>query len=154
MDATPILEKVAKAMSKIKLEAIMIGNAAAALHGAPITTLDFDFMFRESKPNLNKLDLLAKELNATISQPYMPLSDMFRIENQELQLDFLQMIDGIKSFASLRSRATYVEFDKQKISIASLEDIIKSKKAAHRDKDMAVINILEKTLTEVKNERS
>jgi hypothetical protein len=33
----------------------MVGNAAAALHGAPVTTLDIDFMFRKNPTNMRKL---------------------------------------------------------------------------------------------------
>ena len=47
MDAGPLLDSVAVALAEVKLEAILIGNAAAAIQGAPVTTMDFDFMFRE-----------------------------------------------------------------------------------------------------------
>ena len=52
MNAAPLLSSVVTALSAVGLEAILIGNAAAALHGAPVTTLDFDFMFRETSANL------------------------------------------------------------------------------------------------------
>jgi hypothetical protein len=52
MNAAPLLNSVVTALSAVGLEAILIGNAAAALHGAPVTTLDFDFMFRETCANL------------------------------------------------------------------------------------------------------
>ena len=35
MDAAPVLKAIARALHKARLEAIMVGNAAAALHGAP-----------------------------------------------------------------------------------------------------------------------
>jgi hypothetical protein len=53
MDAAPLLGEVAKAMRKADLEAVLIGNAAAAIHGAPVTTIDFDFYFRKTARNLS-----------------------------------------------------------------------------------------------------
>lgn len=47
MDARPTLFTLARLFDEEGLEAVMIGNAAAALHGAPVTTLDFDFLFRK-----------------------------------------------------------------------------------------------------------
>ena len=46
MDAAPLLVRLLQAFDAAKLETVLIGNAAAAIHGAPVTTLDFDFMFR------------------------------------------------------------------------------------------------------------
>jgi hypothetical protein len=48
MDASPILRDALGALNRARLEAVMIGNAAAALHGAPVTTIDVDFMFRDT----------------------------------------------------------------------------------------------------------
>lgn len=48
MDASPSLVEVLDALQQVRLEAILIGGAAAALQGAPITTIDFDFHFRAS----------------------------------------------------------------------------------------------------------
>jgi hypothetical protein len=52
MNAEPLLNRVAKVLAEHRLETVMIGNAAAALHGAPVTTLDIDFMFRKTPANL------------------------------------------------------------------------------------------------------
>jgi hypothetical protein len=46
MDAKPLLVEVARQLRAANLEAVLIGNAAAALQGAPVTTVDFDFLFR------------------------------------------------------------------------------------------------------------
>jgi hypothetical protein len=59
-------------MQKHGLEAILIGNAGAAIHGAPVTTIDFDFMFRDTPDNMRKLKAVAKELKAVILRPYYP----------------------------------------------------------------------------------
>jgi len=52
MDARPILFTLARVLDEEGLEAVMIGNAAAALHGAPVASLDFDFLFRKTPGNL------------------------------------------------------------------------------------------------------
>ena len=35
MDAAPLLQSVVAALAEVRLEAILIGNAAAAIQGAP-----------------------------------------------------------------------------------------------------------------------
>lgn len=134
MNAQPLLARIAAALSKEKLEAILVGNAGAALHGAPVTTLDFDFVFRATPLNLAKLKRVAKSLGAVIMRPYYPVSNLYRLESPEqaLQLDFMPRISGVSSFNGLRARATQVTFGTATLQVASLEDIIKSKKAANR----------------------
>ena len=34
---------------------VMVGNAAAAIQGAPVTTVDIDFLFRKTPVNVKKL---------------------------------------------------------------------------------------------------
>jgi hypothetical protein len=48
MDAAPILARIVELLERHRLEAILIGNAAAALQGAPVTTIDIDFLFRRN----------------------------------------------------------------------------------------------------------
>src|SRR5438105_2078840 len=150
MNAEPLLNRIAKVFAEHRLEAVMIGNAAAALHGAPVTTLDIDFMFRKTSLNLKKLKAVAHSIGATILKRYYPVSDLFRVINddQGLQLDFMSQIHGIKSFEGLRSHSTQVQFGEHSLKVASLADIIKSKRATGRDRDKAVLDILEKTLDE------
>jgi hypothetical protein len=156
MNAEPLLNKVAKALADCRLEAVMIGNAAAALHGAPVTTLDVDFMFRKTPGNLKKLKALAHSLEASIFKPYYPVSDLFRVVNddQGLQLDFMAKVDGVRSFESLRSRAVTVAFGAHGLKIASLADVVKSKRVAGRARDVAVLEILQKTLDEQENSKT
>jgi hypothetical protein len=40
MDARPVLFRIARLLAEHRLEAVLIGNAAAALQGAPVTTVD------------------------------------------------------------------------------------------------------------------
>ena len=152
MNASPLLVKIAMALHKVRLEAVMVGNAAAALHGAPVTTLDIDFMFRKTPNNMRKLKAFAQELDAQILKPYYPVSSLYRVVNDDtgVQIDFMSILHGIKSFENLRADAIEVEFEGYAIKVASLEKIIRSKKTLGRPRDLAIIEILEKTLDEKK----
>ena len=146
MDARPILFTLARALHQHGLEAVLIGNAAASLQGAPITTVDFDFLFRKMPKNLRKLKAVARSLEATLLRSYYPASGLFRLMRDEdlLQVDFLGRIDGIRSLEGLRRRASRVDLDGYELLVASLEDIIRSKRAAGRPRDRAVLEILKR----------
>lgn len=151
MDAAPALVEIADAFAAANLEAILIGNAGAALHGAPVTTVDFDFFYRTSKADSQaKIRQAAASLGADLTHPFPALSSVFRLRRQEpvLQVDLTSSIHGAKSFNSLRSRCTKVQIEGRTILVASLADIIKSKKEANRPNDRAVLHVLERTLAE------
>ena len=150
MNAQPLLNSVVAALAAVRLEVILIGNAAAAIQGAPVTTVDFDFMFRATPVNLAKLKKFALRLDAVILRPYYPASALFRVMNDDrgLQADFMPAIHGVKSFNSLRSRAEKIQLGANRLWVAHLADIIASKRAAGRARDKAVLDILEKTLRE------
>ena len=150
MDAGPLLGEVGRELGDVGLEAVLIGNAAAALRGAPITTVDFDFLFRKPARNLIRLKALARALRAMILRPYYPVSDLYRVvrDDDGLQVDFMGTIHGVRSFEGLRDRAVRIEVGGAAILVASLSDIITSKRAAGKPRDRAVLEILETALEE------
>jgi hypothetical protein len=151
MDAEPVLRLIARALAARRLEAVLIGNAAAALQGSPVTTLDLDFMFRKTPRNLQKLKRIADDLGAVVMRPFYPMSDLYRVirDSDSLQLDFMSRIDGIRSFERLRASAAPIAFGDAELLVASLRDIIRSKKAAGRPQDLAVLPVLQQTLDEI-----
>lgn len=150
MDARPLLERVARALKAGRLEAVLVGNAAAALQGAPVTTLDLDFMFRKTPGNLRKLRAVATQLDAVVFKPFYPASELFRLINDGigLQVDFMAKLDGIRSFEALRARAGTVTLGGATLLVADLRDVVRSKRAANRPRDRAVLPVLEATLRE------
>jgi len=150
MDAKPLLVEVGRRMREVGLEAVLIGNAAAALQGAPVTTVDFDFLFRKTPRNMAKVRALARALHATVLRPYYPVSDLYRVvrDDDGLQVDLMATVHGLRSFEGVRARATVVRIEGEFLTVASLADIIKSKRAAGRPRDKAVLEILEKAHAE------
>lgn len=139
---------VARALDRVKLDAVLIGNAAAALQGAPVTTIDLDFLIHRTPANARRLKALADDLDGVLLRPYYPASGLVRLTRNpdNLQLDFMTAIHGVKSFESLRARE--ICFGESPLRVASLADIIASKRAANRPSDLAVLDILEATLHE------
>ncbi|MBI1872800.1 MAG: hypothetical protein HYS05_02790 [Acidobacteria bacterium] len=129
MDAKPFLVEVGRLLQQLHLEAVLIGNAAAALQGAPVTTIDLDFLFRQTPRTLTKLKGLARGLKAVVLRPYYPASEMYRIvrEGDGLQLDFMATIHE-----AVPARAVTIEIEGVPLLVASLADIIRSKRAARR----------------------
>jgi predicted nucleotidyltransferase len=150
MDARPFLVAIGRALEKAGLEAVLIGNAGAALQGAPVTTVDFDFLFRKTPRNLAKLKTFAAALEAAVLRPYYPASGLYRVvrDDDGLQVDFMATVHGLRSYQGVRARAATIVIGGVPITVASLADIVKSKRAAGRPRDKAVLEILEKALEE------
>jgi hypothetical protein len=148
MDAQPELALLAKALNEHGLEAILIGNMAAALHGAPVSTIDIDLFFRKTPRNMQKLKRIAMALEAVILPPYYPASSFFRLrrERDGLQINFIGHIDGVQSYEGVRGRADWYEIGGQKLLAASLDDIesAASEKSAalKEDSDRALIELI------------
>jgi len=146
MNAVPYLATLMRAIRWERLDVVLIGHVAAAIHGASVTTLDFDFMFRETPVTMATLKRVAASLEAVILWPFYPVSKFYRMvdDSTGLQADFKPVIHGVRSFGGLRSRAEERAVGGVSLLVASLDDIIASKKAAGRDRDLAVLPILER----------
>ena len=57
-------------------------------------------------------------------------------------------IHGVRSIKGLRERASSIEIGGMPLRVAALDGIIRSKRAAKRPRDRAVLEILEKTREE------
>ncbi len=133
MDARNLLSEIGEAFARARLKAVMIGNAAAAIQGAPVTTMDIDFCIREDDKTVSKLALIADQLDSKL----INYGSFFQIQSpeKEIYLDFICNVPGMGSFHELLKNSSKVSFDGlYKLNIARLEDIIKSKKKWDRKK--------------------
>ena len=156
MNAEPLLNRIAAVFAEHRLEAIMVGNAAAALHGAPVTTLDIDFMFRKTPLNMKKLKAVAHTLRATILKPYYPVSDLFRVVNDEqgLQLDFMTRLHGIRSFEGLSSRANSMDFGQHQLLVTARADNENAVAALAEKTERSIIDQIRRLLALPMNKRT
>jgi predicted nucleotidyltransferase len=137
---------VLSALREAKLEAIVVGNVAAILQGAPVTTQDLDLLVRDTPLNRKKISLLGRALGAT-PRLISELSVTMRIDARAGTVDILfDEISGGLKFQRLRARAARINIGGHRARVALLEDVIASKRAANRPKDRAVLPMLEDVL--------
>lgn len=142
------LVALARALRLVRLEAVVIGNSASMLNGAPVTTQDIDLLIRDTRLNRRKLARFADAIGGTAPMPVSELGNVEWIEGSLLvPVDIhYDRISGGLTFSAIRSRAQLVAVGDEKLRVAELADVIRSKQAANRPKDRAVLPILRDTL--------
>jgi len=144
------LTALATELRRARIEAIVVGNMASILNGAPVLTQDVDLLVRDTPLNRKKLKRLAVAMGGVGPEPISGLTSTERIYGALVPIDILydQMIGGVGGlkFASVRSRSHSEVVGHEMLTVASLADVIKSKTAAGRKKDKAVLPILHDTL--------
>jgi hypothetical protein len=144
------LNIIAQAFHRAGLgESVLIGNMGAAVHGARVATDDFDYLVPPFRDLPKRIQAAATALGAVIYPPNRPYGTTVLIVHEiGLQICLLVRMSGITSFRALRTRAK-VWPAIGNTPVASLRDIVHSKRAAGRPKDLAVLPELEATLHEI-----
>jgi hypothetical protein len=145
---------------------VLIGGLAAVLHGSPLQTLDVDICPDREGGNLERLADALREMDARLRTadaengvPF-PREAAF-LANQQLlnlvtrygDLDLAFEPAGTLGFGELASRAEPVTIQGTAIQLARLEDVIRSKEAANRPKDLRALPLLRLLLQEIEKRR-
>ena len=155
----PDLDAVAivGAMNRHRVDYVVIGAYAAITQGAPIDpTRDIDFTPDESTENLGRLSAALKELDARIRTgadvgglPFDHDAKLLRrADDRNLvcrygEFDIAFRPAGFDTgYAELIKRAHRVVVERVEITIADLDDVIRSKELAGRPKDVRVLPAL------------
>lgn len=109
---------------------------AAILQGVPATTLDTDIWVDVPERQYMRLINLSLRLGATmVRQTVVSLTDGSLV-------NFCYRLDGTAMFRTEYRRAEVVRWNGIEIKVLPLERIIRSKEAAGRDKDLAMLPVL------------
>lgn len=147
----PFIVTVVRALSATRLEAIFVGNTAAALQGVPVTTQNIDLFVRDTPGNRDKILQFCTALGAARPVNVSELTSTQTILGCAWPIDLLydQLIGGLE-FASVRSRSHSIPLGDTTATVASLTDVIRSKEIADRPKDRAVLPLLRDALAVIK----
>jgi hypothetical protein len=113
---------------------------AAVRQGAPITTIDYDFWVRlPERQYVRILAIVQRQGGTILARTFYELSD-------GTQVNAIFEPDGLKSFETEYKLSSVAMLAGQRVRVLPLRRVIASKRASGRDKDLAVLPILERTL--------
>lgn len=135
--------EVAEIFAKHKIEYLFIGKSGAILLGYPATTQDVDLFPKKSEENCRRLVSALREIGFQLSEEIeakiIKGADFVQINQDPFDLDLIFAPDGIESFEKAKERMLKVD----EFPIANIRDIIASKKASGREKDLVDLPLLE-----------
>jgi hypothetical protein len=139
-------------LSDAGVEFIVVGGAAAVLHGAPITTEDLDIVHRRSAENVSRLKTLLDELDTCVrelaNRRLPPQQSALLGEGHVLlstrlgPLDCLgTLIDG-RGFEELVSHSESIVDEGAEFLVVDLPTLIEIKTKTGRAKDRLMLPVL------------
>ena len=134
---------IADAFEKHGVEYLFIGKGGAILLGYPGATQDVDLFPRKSEENgrriVSALDELGFDLSAEDKAEIVAGKDFVQIVSGPFHVDLVFAPDGIESYDKAAKRAERIE----NFPVMSIADIIASKRAAGRKRDLVELDLLE-----------
>jgi hypothetical protein len=143
------LDALIQALLGASIEFIVVGGAAAVLHGAPITTQDLDIVHRRTTENVQRLTQLLAELDATFrgrnlrpSAELLAGSGQLNLSTNLGPLDPLCVLHDGRGYEELLPHTTVLTDGSSMIRVLDLETLIDVKAATGRARDKLVLPIL------------
>lgn len=141
-------EEIARAFNEAGVEYLFLGKSGAILLGYPGTTQDVDVFPARTAENGRRiagaLRSLGFEISAALQAEMVAGKDFVQIKTGPFDVDLVFAPDGINSFAEAQARGVTIGI----FRVASLRDIIASKRASGRQKDIIELPLLESFRTE------
>ena len=133
---------------------VLIGGLAGAIRGSPVITGDVDICHARDRENLGRLagilrDLGARLRGAPLEVPFqldiagLEAGDHFTLATNLGSLDCIGTPAGTDGFADVNASATDESLDGIVVRVASLDDLIRMKRAAGRRQDLIAVEWLE-----------
>jgi hypothetical protein len=128
---------------------VLIGGLAGSALGSPVITGDVDICYARDEVNLRHLAAALRELEGALRGRGVPedlpfqldagmleAGDSFTFRTRSGPVDLLATPSGTRGFDDLAAGATEMEIAGRRVLVASLDDLIRMKRAAARMKDL------------------
>jgi hypothetical protein len=137
-------ERLAEVFNRWGVEYLFIGKSGAIFYGFPDVTQGME-IFPAKRPEngrklISALRELGYELTPAIERDLVAGKDFVQLRSGPFDLDIVFAPDGIETFGEAQGRSLMLA---DQFPVASLDDIIASKRAANRPKDRESLPRLE-----------
>lgn len=130
-------EQLLRSLVKHGVEFVIVGGVAAQIHGWRSATLDLDIAVAVDDRNVARIDAALAEVGAH-SRAIGQFGTAFL--TSYCRLEIVRKADGVGSYEHWARKASAKKIaDDLTAMVAAPEDILRSKEAAGRDKDLAAL---------------
>ena len=150
------IERILTTLDRHGVDYVLIGGLAARLHGSPLLTEDVEITPSTEQDNLGRLAEAVKEMEARLRVAGAPEEGVpFEFDARSFRsstsmtlvtrygfVDLCFRPDGTGGYPDLIEAAETYEVYGMRIKVASLGDVIRSKTAAGRERDLQALPTL------------
>lgn len=151
--ATADLEALIRALADAGVEMIVVGGAAAVIHGAPITTQDLDVVPRLGPGDVERLVAVLADLEARFrprlpGRDIAPAAEHFRAGGQlnlitrAGPLDVLCRLHDGRGYDELLARSREIVDGDLRVRVVDLDTLIEIKRSTGRARDQLLVPVL------------
>jgi predicted nucleotidyltransferase len=141
-------------LSEAEVEFVIVGGMAAVAQGSAYLTVDLDICYNRTRENLERLcgalGMLHPQLRGApaglpfvLDPPTLKAGLNFTFNTDAGDIDLLGEVAGLGFYADVLTQAEEIEVLGRQFWVLTIEALIRSKKAAGREKDLRLIPELE-----------
>jgi hypothetical protein len=153
----PFAKETILRLAQGQVEFVVVGGVSALLQGVQVTTLDLDICYRRTSENIARLARvltplqprlrgLPPELSFTFDERALQLGSNFTLTVGTESLDLLGVMSAIGGYEQIITDAKEVLIESYPVKLLSLTQLIATKEAAGRPKDLLALPLLRAAL--------
>ncbi len=151
----PAFDELLRRLAEAEAEFVVVGGLAVNAWGVVRGTKDVDVVVAPEIDNLKRVAEVAVEAGGRVQKGETLLGsaisiaaalasgEQVAIETDLGRLDVVQGLDGVPSYADLRSRASEATILSVAVAVCSIDDLKEMKRAAGRTRDLADLEDLD-----------
>lgn len=147
-------KKMLEVLVEHRVDFVVVGGIAAIYHASPYATFDLDICPADDERNLKRLaaalDVMDARMRFTdepeplkidFSPRIIRAAPFFNLETKWGPIDVIHQPAGSRGYEDLRRRAIEVRLGDTHIHVASRIDVLNSKEALMREKDLPTVRL-------------